>query len=322
MTLDDVLKKNPWVEMAERVCNLPKQEGMSHRFVLGCDNDTISAAEASLRGLQKLRLDIPPQPFIGHPSAKIWIIQYNPGYSEYIDEYNYLGIDRVPFQYRHKLKGVGTFAKRADLIGRQYVFGSSNNFYAIDESFDILTSGFRNNGHMICGMYLWYMRHLFPKENRIFAIDGNDAGALKTFADKNLFVIERFPYHSYGFTDDIPFASLPSFKFWQLLMEYALSTDKIIIVYGNRSATQMELKKISGYAKAVREGRILDVLSSGRGLPSLNLDSVLYDDSLSKAIPDVLRCGGRTLQGRLLVSAQPAYNKNHRQHRYADLMAD
>ena len=96
--LVDILDSNPWSEMATKIRNALETNSLSMgRFVLPMDERIISEFEADHKGDEtELRLNLPPQPFIGNPEAKIWIVQFNPGYSSIIDDYDYLGIDNLP----------------------------------------------------------------------------------------------------------------------------------------------------------------------------------------------------------------------------------
>ena len=277
--LKEVLSHNPWPEMAKIMeealgtCS----ECLRGQFVLPQDDQIIREftndyAESS----SELMLEFPPQPFIGNPSAKIWILQFNPGYSKAIDEFDYLGKDILPESDRHKNTSVFKSARLTDrlkLICRQYRFDEDTGFYALDEKFHTFKQGFRKGQ----GIYLWYTNVLFANSKSLFHFLSNEHR--KKFADRNLFVLEFFPYHSKGFGINF-FPFLHSFSFWRALVQYALTHDKIIICHGltsRKSLTSSALRSLEGYEKAKDDGRIFMVSRPGNG-PSrltLNKDCVL-----------------------------------------------
>ena len=173
----------------------------------------------------KLRLNLPPQPFIGHPKAKIWILQYNPGYSEGIDDFDYLGTASSSL-VSHMRHGVSTLNDRMGLICDQYTFKDGTGFYVLDRRFNTFRYGTQNGR----GAYLWYKSTYFPKEG-LFSGIGDSDEAQKRFADNNLFVMEYFPYHSKKFRHEF-FPFLPSFQFWRQLMQYAFTHEKIVLCNG------------------------------------------------------------------------------------------
>lgn len=287
ITYDDLKQNNPWVSMIKSVKRLLEERRSDYRFVLDCDEQMVCEMEKSLSGDLGLKLNLPPQPFIGDPRAPVWILQYNPGYSEFIDDYNYLGIDNFPLRFRHKIIAGRSFEKRIKLMCDQYGFMAESPFYALDAEFDTMTSGFKYNGHASWGMYLWYQRHLFAEQDSIF-VELEDT-AKKQFADNNLFILERFPYHSLSFQDGFGYAELQSFNFWKQLVSFAFQERKILLIYGNRRSIVAELKKLAGYFEASAEGRIVEVRSTGRGLARLNTNSVVIGREICEAHPMIFR---------------------------------
>ena len=271
--LASILSDNPWSEIAEKIKAAMSNNSLGQeRFVLNQDDALIRLEESLIRDDDyKLRLNLPPQPFIGNPKAKIWILQYNPGYSEGIDDFDYLGIERADIM-PHRQTHVSEVQDRIKLICDQYEFKESAGFYVLDEKFETFKSGTREGR----GTYLWYKSTYFPI-NGIFARVVNSGLTIKRFADNNLFVLEFLPYHSKKFRHEF-FPFLPSFVFWRKLMEYAFANEKIVLCNGLNDAQALKaciLQSIPGYQKAKSEGWLYKIVHSGRGRSRLMLKADL-----------------------------------------------
>ena len=270
--LKDVIRHNPWSEMAKEVEeHLESNSQRQRRFVLPQDDRIISEFENDYTGsASELLLNLPPQPFIGNPESKIWILQFNPGYSKSIDDYDYLGVDYLSPKDRHKNEAIfstSTLSDRLRLISRQYRFDNAG-FYALDEKFHTFKYGLRKGR----GLYLWYMNVLFTNAQSLFHFVPK--GKRKEFADKNIFVLEFFPYHSKGFGGVNFFPFLPSFDFWRILVQYALTHEKILICHGlssGKSLTTAAVRSLKGYDEAKKEGWIYKVSRPGNGPSRLSL---------------------------------------------------
>ena len=62
--------KNPWLDLRNE-----------SPFVLDCDREKIHLFNQSVKARHKLRVDIIPEPYLGHPTAPILLLNLNPGYS-------------------------------------------------------------------------------------------------------------------------------------------------------------------------------------------------------------------------------------------------
>src|SRR5437763_536443 len=62
---------NPWV-------NLPDEEP----FVLPCDDAGVRAFNATATNINRLRLDVMPEPYLGDPTAPLVLLNKNPGFAE------------------------------------------------------------------------------------------------------------------------------------------------------------------------------------------------------------------------------------------------
>ena len=267
--LETILAENPWGEMARKVRTALNEKSLGQeRFVLEEDNAIISVMESYVRDDDyKLRLNLPPQPFIGHPSAKIWILQYNPGYSYGIDDFDYHGVT-FPELASKMQRTTSTLDERIKLVCDQYEFKGGVGFYALNEVFRTFNHGTRNGK----GMYLWYHSTFFPRQG-LFSCIGDCVANQKRFADNNLFVIEYLPYHSRKFRHEF-FPFLPSFTFWRKLMGYALTHEKILLCNGlsdRNSLKACALQSLPGYQEAESNGLIWSVSQNGRGRSRLML---------------------------------------------------
>ena len=262
--LVDILDSNPWSEMATKIRNALETNSLSMgRFVLPMDERIISEFEADHKGDEtELRLNLPPQPFIGNPEAKIWIVQFNPGYSSIIDDYDYLGIDNLPGNDYHKNRNVHScLRERLGLVCRQYNFEQSE-FYPLNAMFHTFGSGFRDGR----GTFLWYETTLFNNADSFFGFI--DVESRHRFASENIFVLEFFPYHSKSFGGMNFFPFLPSFEFWRSLMQYAFTHEKIVACHGleaSKSLTSAAIRSVDGYSNAKDEGYIYKIVSSENG---------------------------------------------------------
>lgn len=270
-SLDSILRDNPWTEMAQKLENEMKvaTSTLSGSFVLERDK-AILRRFGGLSGDEgsRLLLDIPPQPFIGSPKAKIWILQFNPGYSETIDSFDYLGKDSLPEHDDHKSAIVSSLRERINLLCAQYRF-ENNVFYALTSQFHTFKRGFRK-GHER-GVYLWYQESLFPRNGGCFQFVAKQKR--EKFCRDNIFVIEFFPYHSKTFNCNI-FPFLPSFAFWRRLIHYGFRKNKIMLCHGLRSRnsiTASVLASVEGFEGAISNGCLHSIVLPGEGRSTLIL---------------------------------------------------
>ena len=270
-SLADILKDNPWPEMAQKLENAMKVNplALAGRFVLERDESVLNSF-GSLPGneISRLLLNLPPQPFIGSPKAKIWILQFNPGYSETIDSFDYLGKDSLPEHDDHKIAIVSSLKERIDLLCSQYRF-KNKVFYALTQRFHTFRKGFRK-GHER-GAYLWYQESLFPRNDGCFSFVAEQKR--EEFCRDNIFVLEFFPYHSKTFNLNI-FPFLPSFDFWRRLIHYGFMKNKIMLCHGLRSKNSVMasvLASVEGFEAAISNGCLHSIVLPGKGRSTLIL---------------------------------------------------
>ena len=268
--LTAILSNNPWCEMAKMVrAALSEDTLQEERFVLKQDDSIVRVVESLVQDDgYKLRLNLPPQPFIGHPKAKIWILQYNPGYSEGIDDFDYRGVLMPGLASKRRNPSPSYLKDRIGLLCGQYEFSDNVGFYVLDERFRTFKHGTRKGK----GAYLWYDSTFFPSEG-LFSCIGDSKKDQKRFADDNLFVIEFMPYHSQKFRHEF-FPFLASFTFWKKLMHYAFTHDKIVLCHGlsdGNSLKTLALQSVPGYQDAEAKGLICRIRRSGKGRSRLLL---------------------------------------------------
>ena len=269
--LKEILKDNPWTEMAQKLEDAIKinPSVLSGRFVLERDEPVLKGFESfSGNEISRLLLNLPPQPFIGSPKAKIWILQFNPGYSETIDSFDYLGKDNLSEHDDHKNTTVSRLNERIEMLCSQYRF-ENKVFYPLTSVFQTFRKGFRK-GHER-GTYLWYQEILFPQNDGCFKFVAKQNR--EKFCRDNIFVIEFFPYHSKTFNLNI-FPFLPSFDFWRRLIHYGFRRNKIMLCHGLRSRnsiTASVLASVEGFERAIRNGCLYSIVLPGKGRSTLIL---------------------------------------------------
>ena len=285
--LENILQNNPWKSCAQDW----KADLLNHverDYILDGDRTIIDSENRMATGNRTqfaLQTKLPPQPFIGNPKAKVWLLQYNPGYSGIVDEYDLLGKD-CDGRFKRKLVPNRDFKERVDLVVNQYSFRNSE-FYALNEKFHTFKTGTRGQGR---GIYLWYKSLLFPSKGGLFS--HLEVWEQKSFLDDNLFVLEYMPYHSKSF-DASCFAFLSSFKFWEELIDYAFESDKILLVNGRNSRGGCYLKSMEGYKKAFSEKRIYEIKRAGNGRSKMRLikdKTIDYSGPLKTFIEDAKCC--------------------------------
>jgi hypothetical protein len=221
-----------------------------------------------------LKLHLPPQPFIGSPQSKIWLLQFNPGYSAY-DEYDYCGNDTLglkPDDCHIRRGRTDSLDSRIRSVCKQYnLRDSGQSFYALDDLFFNFTRGIRGKGR---GTYLWYNSTLYPKNNPLLSFVGQDQRM--RFASENIFVLECMPYHSQAFNHPF-FCKLPSFVFCKKLLRYAFAHQKIVLCKAALCAKIKSIFKDEGgdwydaYQTALDGGFLYRICGVGKGRSFLSL---------------------------------------------------
>lgn len=206
-----LLAQNPWADVAQHWLDRPQA-----RYVLKEDEPLLKALPK-----ERLHLNLPPQPFIGNPSAPIWILLYHPSYSpvDFLDMVGNASQDKV----LGRLPNVDTkenLQSRRRLIFKQLSFDTTCAFYPEDPSFKTMqeTSTTRSSG-----VQNWWRTHLPEKGETLLAkLDVTRASC---------FVLERFPYHCKKMPPSYASLSKEHSRFWKELVRHAVKTDKVIVSY-------------------------------------------------------------------------------------------
>ena len=211
-------KENPWFEFT--------MNG-GDEFVLTDDKDAIASYNEGKENKDTyIHLDAPPQPYIGDPQAKRWLLLMNPSYSP-VDVAEITG--RIPENLKELINKKGlkyiNFIERSSperrrgLMEDQLSFNQKSSFYPLEPAFDV----WAYDGESPQGSYHWWRRNL---------LNGNICGR-KPEKLSEFFVLESFPYHSRNFGDIKPWIHSPShFAFWVMMVAYALTNKKILLCRG------------------------------------------------------------------------------------------
>ena len=190
---------------------------------------------------QRIQTNILPQPYIGNPSAPIWILQINPSYSD-VDIYDMVNIGEEIKEKIQKAKPEIKFNfingnesdlldKRRNLIEKQFSF-EEPHFYILDECFKTISG---DNGTSPQGGYSWWLHRLVGKKSA-YLCDGDIKNA------ENFFVLESFPYHSKksGSITKTLQDKVKHFVFWQKMIAYAIVNNKILIIMRKETRDKIE----------------------------------------------------------------------------------
>lgn len=245
--LDEILKKNPFLEVTSEwrtkcaEIRENRTDGADAKFILCSDEEWINEYNSRKRKNHddlRLRINLIPQPFVGHPSAPIWILMLNPGYSSR-DEYDYLSVAepnklQMMNESRKKKQEVRVLPpsedewcaleKRQEALLEQLRF-SAGSFHLLEKSFNSLP-GLSNGG------YKYWKSHLFGNDEQYFmSWFKKDAHVI---ASEKVFVLEMMPYHSKCFDDSILTSeSWNKSKyaiFWRDLVNYGIGNNKVFFV--------------------------------------------------------------------------------------------
>ena len=217
--LKKILTQNPWAKMAQEWLQKDAKS-----YVLPEDKKVLEVLKAKAKGATvNVHLELPPQPFIGHPSAPLWILHLCPAYSE-VDIYDMVSIAKpqkgkiVPENCTE-----AAFAERRASLFRQLDFSEPHPFYVLKEAFRTVE---QDNRVHLNGTYGWWHNYL---------LDGTDSFLTEQDLGK-CFVLEAFPYHVEKDDDknwrnptEAEIRKTRHHAFWKALMRYALTYGKTIV---------------------------------------------------------------------------------------------
>jgi len=252
-------KENPWAKVVDEWLQGMKNHNRQYDFVLPEDKVVLDAYKPTDASRHALIRNIPPEPFVGKPEAKIWFVLKNPGGGEW-NECDFLcgrtGLSQANIQFSTDAAD-SMLSHRQEMYARQLKLegDSGKEFYLLDPSFCTAKRG----GRMPRCIYWWYRTRFLCNEG-IFSsyVDIEDEDAILSFLSKNVFVLDYFPYHSNWF-DDVELKVSHS-DFWHVAMLEALKdSEKMFVFWGSKIVRHIkadnELSPL--YAKAVSDRRVL-----------------------------------------------------------------
>ena len=265
MTLESVLNGNPFNKSV--VASWRKQlEAFRQGQVQFADlKFSIEADQAAIVGTKqeaRTKWQVLPQPFIGNPEAKIWILNINPGFCM-MDYFDNLTIDKSDYcgkmveEANKKDKEALNIIRnempnddneRTRLEMRQK--SALNQLTFCEKSFFFLKDCFKhdrliNRQKIFCG-YEWWRRMLFgngKKHKFIGNMNRREGQHYAAWSSENIFNLESFPYHSTSFYSDASFnrqwPESTYYKFWKSLINWAVQDESRIFIV--RSPDQFEV---------------------------------------------------------------------------------
>ena len=177
------MEENPWKD-------LEPSKGL---YISSKDEASIEKLQTRLGGKKEyeLHLDLLPEPFIGNPSAPIYLLNLNPGYNKKNEAEMPIIRDYIIKNNKHDKS-------------MEYPF-----YYLITEKFDPKVAAIKGSE--------WWQSKLSQLKKEV-----GDQQKLS----KNIFCIEYFPYHSMKYKDCKEIGKLPSQKYVRYLIEKAINNEK------------------------------------------------------------------------------------------------
>ena len=225
MNLETILESNPFTEELVDQWKVQLKDGAKARcgFLLPSDEEELGKDT-------KIFSQYIPQPFIGSPSAPVWLLNENPSPFE---------SDDVAMLSAKPAEGAGwQYADEESLRIRQQLMcdqlrlkADAGTFFPLEKVFDV--TGGKGS------MYGWWHEHVlggrtskkcFPFRE-IFSY--NAAAGLIA---KGLFVLEAFPYRTKNWNKKYLNASREYHAFWWMLMDYAVNNGKMLLIRANRNS--------------------------------------------------------------------------------------
>lgn len=280
--IDNVLEFNPfskelvevWRGTFGKIDERIKNEGCynlnspdAFKFVLPGD-------EGRFEKIPAIRTQYIPQPFIGHPSAPIWILNQNPSWFQ-SDLYSMFDVSQKAIvesekpldgrrpNNRTRIKkdsfGVDELRNRQSLLLAQLRLFRDGEASNDDPSFFPLDAAFMFDANLerACSVGLWWRKFVAG------AGIGNDFPLLpvvdepKTIA-RHVFVVEAFPYRSAHWNDvESVWREGPYYDYWRHLVKYGYKNGKMLVVRGGPNGDICkEIQKVVGASKRDVDDRL------------------------------------------------------------------
>lgn len=207
-----IIINNPWMNLAE----LNKNDGTK---VAKTDRDWLRKL-SPVTVFKDLKLNLFPEPYIGHPDAQIYFLNGNPGYHDddvyFVEKDNYFP-DAIKKTLKHAYRN-----------------SNCGDFLYLDNNLD---KGFKKHPG-----YRWWTRHLKSFKEAI----NKGCSDPNSFRCPKVFNLEFFPYHSKDLDELKKYfeskikeskrncsdwqPDWPSFEYTRYLVKKAIEEKKIIVV--------------------------------------------------------------------------------------------
>ncbi len=226
------------------------------QFLLDGDNEWVMSCQKKYEDANlQFHFELIPDVFRGDPSAPVWILLLNPGFSA-IDLYDHLGL--CPFCEK-RLIAVRDSAGKHACAPACLKLGISNSVNALHFRQKTMLEQLKLAMNEATGGYGWFDNRFRTVESEdrekvgkggywwwkefLFGVDRSRATYL--FRECNIrpdakeigqkfFAIDAFPYHSKNFSCGIfrqrEYKESQYFKFWKKLVEWALCSGRKLIV--------------------------------------------------------------------------------------------
>lgn len=293
--LEGILRENPWKTLADALRNaLSKgQDWKSIPMYAKGDEEHVAQFNKQLQQKRrkrnssekyvenhKLHTECPPLPYVGTPTARVWLLLMNPGYSP-LDYYNLVdrdaGRDMIRASKDQEKSVQEAWLKDEDSLvlfrRRQELFSNSLDFknpkglefYVLDKCMDTV----RKQGSSLHGGYNWYGQKLFKGWNdrkgnvkdRVAYFHVTTAEQRLAVASRHVFDLEYAAYHSINFTSAKDYTDFAHTEFWKKLVGYALRSDRILIVRGDELMELVRQVDEDAFKTAIAHNRILTFVS-------------------------------------------------------------
>lgn len=271
--LENILKGNPFTEdLVDKWKNRLARHGagsfgtdnQDDWFVL--DGDTEAIAQYNARNgrsdTRRLHPEFIPQTFIGHPSAPVWLLTINPSWFE-SDVRSILRADSTRKQDQDLLRA------RQEVMLDQLLLRDGATFFPLVIKdgrylFEVSDAG---------DMYSWWNYAVRGSSEKNFPLHGLSAEDVS----QKLFVMEALPYRSSKWDERGMFRLSRSYdEFWTLLVKYACTHGKMLLVRAAESDTKVTnkiAKRVMEIANEIGGDKINAMMFGFRNVQSVSLSN-------------------------------------------------
>ena len=255
MDLKTVLKSNPfsdeiitkWSNKLSRMA----QDGVDDiltddvLFALEDDVEVIKGRLNRKNEKERIHAGFIPQPFIGHPEAKIWLLNINPSWFD-TDIAAMLTVKQANFDAgADEIRSGGLQARQKLMLDQLRLEGKSVTFFPLNECFSTLHSPDAGGKD---SMYNWWSKCVLGGGKEKFPFAKYLQYKSLELLGRSLFVLEMSPYRSKApdktfVKERIKHSAYG--KFWSKLVEYGMSQeDKTIILRAEKDRSKNSLLRL------------------------------------------------------------------------------